>query len=133
MAVYGRLTYTRCYKCDSDFQEIRDMYELRNGDTRNPKYRKMIKFCDAVSDIYTEFKAKLLSTKNQKPMRDEQICSILIKSSNIPALVFGIKNIGNTCFFNSTMQALNATRELVDYYVSNQATFEDDSLLLPNL
>ena len=109
------------------------MYELSNGDTRNPKYRKMIKFHNAVSDIYTKFKTKLLSTKNQKPMRDEQISSTLIKSSNIPALVFGIQNIGNTCFFNSKMQALNATRELVEYYVSNQAMFEDDSLLLRNL
>ena len=46
--------------------------------------------------------------------------------------VFGVNNIGNTCFFNSTMQALNATRELVEYYIDekNLEDFEKyDSIL----
>lgn len=109
---------------------MRDMYELSNGEASNPKYRDMVDFHDGVSDIFTEFKTKILSNKNEKQMDEEQGGSALVKSSRIPSHVFGVQNIGNTCFFNSTMQALNATRELVDFYVSNQEMFDDDSLLL---
>lgn len=93
----------------------------------------MCDFHDAVSDIFTECKTKLLGAKKGNSMDEEQATSALVKSTRIPSHVFGVQNIGNTCFFNSTMQALNATRELVDFYVSNQEMFEDDSLLMSKL
>ena len=44
--------------------------------------------------------------------------------------VFGIHNIGNTCFFNSTMQAMNATRELVDAYLLHKEDFVNEESVL---
>lgn len=109
---------------------MRDMYELSNGNTKDPKYKRMLDFQDEVSEIYTAFKTRQYKLQNKVSANQEQSNSANFHSSKIPSHVFGIQNIGNTCFFNSTMQALNATRELVDFYVSNQAMFDDDSLLM---
>lgn len=107
------------------------MYELSNGDTTKSDFQNMIKYQDAVSDIYTEFKIKLSSaTKSLSQSIEDQGTTALSKSTRIPSHVFGIHNIGNTCFFNSTMQACNATRELVDFYASSQDMFEDEDQLL---
>lgn len=107
------------------------MYELMNGDTKNPNFVHMIEFQDTVNDIYIEFKTKYVQTSAPRlqTMNEEEF-SHTLKSTRIPSNVFGVQNIGNTCFFNSTMQALNATRELVDYYVSNHEMFDDYDHLL---
>jgi uncharacterized UBP type Zn finger protein len=44
--------------------------------------------------------------------------------------VFGSSNLGNTCFFNSAMQCMNATRPLVEQYIENRHRFEENGDLL---
>lgn len=44
--------------------------------------------------------------------------------------VFGSGNLGNTCFFNSAMQCMNATRPLVEQYIDNIERFEEHGPLL---
>lgn len=105
------------------------MYELENGDCFRSDFKDMVEYLDSVSDIYTEFKTKNLKLTQSQSM-DDQSTSAIAKTTRIPSHVFGVHNIGNTCFFNSTMQALNATRELVDFYVTNQDMFEEEDHLL---
>lgn len=38
--------------------------------------------------------------------------------------MFGVSNIGNTCFFNATMQCLNASRPFVQHYVLSQDEYK---------
>lgn len=52
---------------------------------------------------------------------------IVVKSDS----VFGINNIGNTCFFNSTIQCLNSNRKLVEYYIKNSEDFGAYTHVLP--
>jgi ubiquitin C-terminal hydrolase len=44
--------------------------------------------------------------------------------------VFGSSNLGNTCFFNSAMQCMNATRPLVEQYIDNRERFTNHGELL---
>lgn len=62
--------------------------------------------------------------KNQSRKKKNQI---VVKGDS----VFGLSNIGNTCFFNSAMQCLNANRKLVHYYIQNSEDFSSYSHLLP--
>lgn len=65
--------------------------------------------------------------ENELKSYDKGKKKIIVKGNS----VFGINNIGNTCFFNSIMQCLNANRSLVNRYIENYENFESYAHLLP--
>ena len=107
------------------------MYELGNGDCSLAEFKDMVEFQDSINDLFIEFKTKSFAVnRTQSEQMEDQSSSSIAKTTRIPSHVFGVQNIGNTCFFNSTMQAMNATRELVDFYCSNQELFDDEDQTL---
>ena len=117
-----------CYKCDISFQEIHQMYNETHGEKEDPAFERLVEFEDKVLELLNFFR----QNKNPSKLDEEMTPGKIVPIHKVPSVVFGIQNIGNTCFFNSTMQALNATRELVDFYVKAKKTgyFEEyDDLL----
>jgi hypothetical protein len=99
-----------CYKCDMSFEEMHQMYNEVHGVEEDPRFKNMASFEDQTLELLNQ----LRQAEEEQPSPAE-----LLPAHKVPSVVFGIQNIGNTCFFNSTMQALNATRELVNFYVES--------------
>lgn len=97
------------------------MYGALDGSEDNPKYKNFLDFEDAVIEVLTQFRETDGVQQSGSKMDTEVVQPRATKNSH----VFGISNIGNTCFFNSTMQAMNATRELVQEYIENKDDFEE--------
>ncbi len=96
------------------------MYSELGGSQQDPKYKNFLEYEDSVIDTLNEFR-ETQDQKSGSKMDTEAIPTRAQRNSNI----FGISNIGNTCFFNSTMQAMNATRELVQEYMDHKDEFNE--------
>ena len=72
----------------------------------------------------SEFEAVVVdpTTKNSyHTIVDSQINNLLRTSvKGVGNITLGIKNLGNTCFFNSTIQCLMATRPFLNYLLNCQ-------------
>lgn len=121
-----------CYQCDAN---IRDFYD----DLADKEDKAVAGFVKAVEDVVQKLHSAKIKVKMQtNPELMEQVRPGKFKELNAtkqikkeeliaPAQVFGIENIGNTCFFNSVMQCFNANRTLVNYYVKKADKFGETS------
>lgn len=144
-------SHLRCYKCNISFGEIGEMFD---HDTCTPlekeKFRLLCAYETAVlsllqkangneafdeSEDEKQSQAKTgtmdeeVSDDQSHKMEDETSVAknpypALRSDKNFGHRMFGVSNIGNTCFFNATMQCLNASRPFVQHYVLSQDEYK---------
>lgn len=132
----------RCYECDDSLVQQLELLKLNPNYTPGKIQKDLEKVIKAIKEKLYKFKSRLnLQTEenlekkiNPKVVEQRKKFELAEEKGKkeliTPSSVFGIGNLGNTCFFNATMQALNATRSLVNYYLNSAQNFKKNDEIL---
>ena len=108
--------------------------------SRNNQFKKLVKMVESLKASIYQWKERLRNSTEEildvdlNPVKQEEEMKVVEsynkkgkKISLKPVSVFGLYNIGNTCFFNSIMQCLNANNQFVAHYIMNKDVFLENA------
>lgn len=113
----------RCYACNDSIGNILDQAKLFSEDIHlTTNFKNLQNYADEIADC-------IIATQIVKRKQEMVMAPNKFKGAS----VFGSSNLGNTCFFNSAMQCLNASRPMVEFYIENYDRFAQNDELLSSI
>lgn len=114
-----------CYECDKELHENIIENEA-NGNV--PSFKEFEENVKSVDEIFFGQKRSSMMLNPNSPPVERAPSLPTFSNSRAKDNIFGLSNLGNTCFFNSCMQVILNTPELINSLASVQSKLGPESM-----